>query len=403
MRQLVVVLLCASQALAAQPEREAAALRVIVIDGAEAANIVAEKIAAEPVVEVRDKDNRRAVGAVVRFVIRKTARDRVAAVFHSGDTEVRLTDAAGQARATALTPLEPGSFEIEVQVSHQGQTATTTLRHTNYPTVAEARAAGRQPGQSSGQTAGSTAGSTARATAGAAATVPGVAAGGGVGLGKLAVIGLAVGGAAAGTAVALSQRSDGTPDARVTAVAAVRSGIQAATAFSFSVQATGFATGSLTYQWEFGDGATSSEPTPTHVYPVAGVYTVVASVSDAQRSVRSETSVIVHTVTGRWVGSSPTLAGVFTLELTHQSNAIAGLSSRPSVDSVTGLPGPMFSQCPVSGSATSGPPTIVLFQPTCINGPSVLLPGEWRLELSADGQNLTGLINDFRQVTLRRQ
>lgn len=46
--------------------------------GDDAANIIAERLAAEPVIEVRDKDDRRVPGAVVRFVIRKT-RDRLIA------------------------------------------------------------------------------------------------------------------------------------------------------------------------------------------------------------------------------------------------------------------------------------------------------------------------------------
>ena len=384
---LTVVAMAASadiRVTAAQPRQEAAALRVIVIDGAEAANIVAEKIAAEPVVEVRDKDNRRAVGAVVRFVIRKTARDRVAAVFHSGDTEVRLTDAAGQARATALTPLEPGSFEIEVQVSHQGQTATTTLRHTNYPTVAEARAAGRQPGQSRGQTAGSTAGSTAGATAGAAATVPGVAAGGGVGLGKLAVIGLAVGGAAAGTAVALSKQDSNDPPASITALTPSQTnGVQAATPFTFTVQATNFDAGSLTYRWEFGDGATSSEPTPTHVYQSVGTYTVAVTVSDGRQSVRSETTVTIFSLTGTWLSTG----GRFTLQLSQSGSTVTGQST-----SQTG-PGELpYSDCAVSGSIESAVPAVILLNQARCSHPRFgpLAPIDFRLNMAVGGQSLSG-------------
>ena len=56
------------------PADAADTLKVIVIDGDEAANIVAGKIAAEPVIEVRDRDDRRVPNAIVRFLIRKTAR-----------------------------------------------------------------------------------------------------------------------------------------------------------------------------------------------------------------------------------------------------------------------------------------------------------------------------------------
>lgn len=40
----------------------------------------------------------------------------------------------------------------------------------------------------------------------------------------------------------------------------------------------------LTFGWNFGDGATSSEPTPRHAYAVAGEYTVTLTVSDGTDS-----------------------------------------------------------------------------------------------------------------------
>ena len=110
MKSLSILLVTVSAlALGAQvPDR----LRVVVIDGDEAANIVAERIAAEPVVEVREDDDRRVAGAVVRFFIRRTVRNRIAALFSNGQSEATaLTDADGRANAPPLTPLEPGSYE----------------------------------------------------------------------------------------------------------------------------------------------------------------------------------------------------------------------------------------------------------------------------------------------------
>ena len=307
---------------------------MIVVDGDEAANIVAEKIAAEPVIEVRDRENRRVANAIVRFTIRKTARNRLAAR-HSATGRPKSgrspTLPAALAR-TSLTPLEPGSFEIEVEASYEGQTAKATIRHTNFATTADAKSAGREPGKSTTDVERAGATAAGRGDATRSATAPPVAAGGG--MSKLAVVGIVAGGAAgAGAAVVLSQKSTDPPAGRVTAVtSSVTSGLQAATAFTFSVQATGFEAGSLAYRWEFGDGATATDAAPTHVYASAGTYTVVVTVSDARQSARSELSVSVHTLTGTWVSTG----GTTTLQLTQSGEhdqrfglCIGGLARLP--------------------------------------------------------------------------
>jgi hypothetical protein len=346
-------------------------LRVIIIDGDEAANVVFNRMAAEPIIEVRDREDRRVPGAVVRFLVRRV-RDRIPALFRNGEAEVRtLTDAAGRARASAVTPLELGNFEIEIEVSHQGQTATATIRQTNYATAADARADGRQPTQGSSANAASQS----------------VAAGAG-GLSKLAVIGMVAGGAAgAGGGYYYYEQSQkkSAPTGRVaTVTASVASGLQAATAFVFAADAVDFDAASLTYRWEFGDGATATEPAPTHVYQTAGTYTVVVTVSDARQSARSETSVTVHSVTGTWTSTPPR---AITLDLTQSGGTIGGLASVPV------LSGFVYTQCAVTGVVRNGAPAIVLSQPPCSNppNPNILESLEFRLDLSADGQRLTGV------------
>jgi PKD repeat protein len=362
-----LVLACCVGLLVPVPARAADDLRVIVIDGDEAANIVADKLAAIPVIEVRDKDDRRVSGAVVRFAIRKT-RDRLIAAFRNGQSEVRtLTDASGQASSSGITPLEPGSFEIDVDVRYPGQSGKAVIRQTNFRNVADAKAAGREPGKSTSSNAQpattnagtstaatgatTTGATTAASTAATTATNATVAAGGGIS--KVAVIGLVAGGAAgAGAAVVMSQRKADRPAGSLGAVtASATSGMQAGTPFTFSVQATNFEASSLSFRWEFGDGATSVDPSPTHVYDTAGAFTVVVTVADARQSARSELSVRVQTLTGTWFNSAH--FGGYTLMLTQSGSTIVGSET-------------MGGQtCPVSGSVQRGSSEALLTGPVC--------------------------------------
>jgi hypothetical protein len=396
----------------AHQARAADGLKVIVVDGAEAANIVAEKIAAEPVIEVRDRDDRRVPNAIVRFLIRKTARNRLAAVFRNGQAEVRtLTDATGRASANALTPLEPGSFQIDVEASYQGQTGKATIHHTNFATSADAKSAGREPGKStssnaptaaSGATATTTTATTTTATAATTASTAAVAAGGG--MSKLAVVGLALGGAAgAGAAVVLARKESDAPAGTVSAVTPSQTGgVQSASPFTFSVQVTGFDAGSTTYRWEFGDGGTSTEPTPTHVYAAAGTFNVVVTVSDPRQSARSEMSVTVFSVTGTWVTSD----GRVTLQLTQADTAMSGVATWENSPD-----GPWV--CALSGSVQAGTPVaILLSQPSCPHHRYAnLVEMQYRLGMAVGGQVLSGTLiqgpgrGEFErtsQITLRR-
>ena len=333
MRLFLSLFVCCAVALAPLQARAADSLKVIVIDGDEAANIVAERLAAEPVIEVRDKDDRKVPGAVVRFVIRKT-RDQLLASFGNGQAEVRtLTDYSGRASVNAVSPVEPGSFQIDVEVSYRGQTGKAVIRQTNFPTSADAKAAGREPGKSTNSNAQTSTTGPPRAPqrprpatatgATTTATTAAVAAGGG--MSKLAVIGLVAGGAAgAGAAVVLSQK-EGDPPAAGTVSAITLSqagGVQAATAFSFSVQVTGFDVGSTSYRWEFGDGQASTDAAPTHTYDSAGTFSVAVTVRDARQSIRSETPVTVHSITGTWIDPNASTAGAATLQLTQSGTLL---------------------------------------------------------------------------------
>ena len=239
---------------------------MIVVDGDEAANIVAERLAAEPVIEVRDKDDCRVPGAVVRFVIRKT-RNRLLASFGNGKAEVRtLTDYSGRASVNAVSPLEPGSFQIDVEVSYRGQTGKAVIRQTNFPTTADAKSAGREPGKSSSSnaqaaTAGAATSTATTATTAATTTATAASVGAGGGMSKLAVIGLVAGGAAgAGAAVMVSRReSNPRPAPSSTVVPSQTGGVLAASRFTFSIQATA----STLRPWLIGGSSAMGRPPPS--------------------------------------------------------------------------------------------------------------------------------------------
>ncbi len=64
---------------------------------------------------------------------------------------------------------------------------------------------------------------------------------------------------------------------------------------SFNVQATDPEGGTLTYFWNFGDGNTSTERTPTNAYTAPGIYSVTCTVTDSDGS-RTTCNNIVITV-----------------------------------------------------------------------------------------------------------
>jgi len=178
---MTTLFLCSMLALtpfvggAAQPAT--GPLRIVVIEGEGAVNIIQQKTAVAPIIEVRDQNNLPVGGVTVTFTIQggKTA------VFAGGSQTLTVTtNAAGRAVAAAVNPLSSGTVQIQAAAAFQGQTAAATITQTNVMTAAQA---------------------------GASAASTGGAAGGG-GLGGGAIAGIAGGVAAAGAAVVLTQKSD---------------------------------------------------------------------------------------------------------------------------------------------------------------------------------------------------
>jgi hypothetical protein len=197
---LVAVLFLAGFSLAGAAGQKADSsngngLRIVVIEGEDALNIVQQKTAVAPVVEVRDRNDQPVVGAVVRFAIRNGH-----ATFSGARNLSVVTNAAGRAAASGLVPTGNGALQIGATAAFQGQTAAVTIAQTNVMTLAQAAAV-------SGAGASGGAGTGAGAGAGGA--------GGGTGGLSGTTIGIIGGAAAAGTAVAVKELANG-PAAPVT-------------------------------------------------------------------------------------------------------------------------------------------------------------------------------------------
>ena len=135
MRFVLLAGLVASLAQSQNP-----ALRILVLEGEDAVNIVQQKTALRPLVEVRDRNNLPVAGATVTFTIGGGGSP---AAFAGGvQTLTVTTNAAGQAAAGGLNALSSGAFQIQVQAAYQGQIATAAISQTNFATAAAASQAG---------------------------------------------------------------------------------------------------------------------------------------------------------------------------------------------------------------------------------------------------------------------
>ena len=363
-------------------------LKVIVIDGDEAANIVAERIAAEPAIEVRDKDDRRVPGAVVRFVIRKT-RDRILASFGNGQAEMRtLTDYSGRARVNAVSPVEPGSFQIDVEVSYRGQTGKAVIRQTNFATSADAKAAGREPGKSTNPTQTATAAAatgavttTATTAATTTATTASVAAGGG--MSKLAVIGLVAGGAAGAGAADRAIPKGGPAGARRPMWRRHPLGGDGSPG-GYGVLVLG----------PGGELRCRLGGLPLGLRRRLRVDRADAtSRLQRRRNLRRRSHGQRRTPVGQERDHRDRSHGDRDAGVDTQGDFTQGMELTQSAGSISGVVFLLRPQCPVAGIVQTNPDVIRLSQPFCIppGGPS-LEPLEYRLVLSADGRQLSGTI-----------
>ncbi len=168
---------------AQSPPPRPASLKIVVLKGEDAVNIIQQKTAVAPIIEVRDRNNLPVPGAVVTFAV----EGGKAATFAGGvPTLTVTTNAAGQAAAAGFSPLASGAVQINVQAVFQGQTIAATIAQTNVLTAAEAAQAAAAGASSAGGGSGS---------AGAAGGAAG-GGGGGISATTIGIVGAAVGGGA---------------------------------------------------------------------------------------------------------------------------------------------------------------------------------------------------------------
>jgi hypothetical protein len=184
MRLLALALIGACSATALAQPGVQPALRIVVIAGEDAVNVIQQKTATRPVVEVRDRNNLPVAGALVTFSI----GGGKAASFGGVSTLTVATNAAGQAAVTSLTPSAAGAFQIQVQAAFQGQLATATIAQTNVMTAAQAAAAGAATGGAPGSSAGSSGAAAGGAGGGGLSTTTIVATGAAIAGGAVAAV-----------------------------------------------------------------------------------------------------------------------------------------------------------------------------------------------------------------------
>ncbi len=150
---------------------QGAGLKIVVVAGEDAVNIIQQKTAVAPIVEVRDRNDQPVAGAVVNFAIRGGR-----ATFGGARTLSVTTNVAGRAVASGLTPTASGALQISTSAAFQGQTAAAiTITQTNVMTAAQAAAVSSAAGSSGGGTAaGTSAGAAGGGGGGLSATTIGI-------------------------------------------------------------------------------------------------------------------------------------------------------------------------------------------------------------------------------------
>ncbi len=115
-------------------------LNLVIVEGDGAINNIRQRTAREPIVQVEDENHKPVAGAVVVFLL---PNQGAGGTFANGSHSLTvITDERGRAVARGLRPnTAQGQFQIHVNVSYNGQTASTTIKQTNAAGAAAGAAA----------------------------------------------------------------------------------------------------------------------------------------------------------------------------------------------------------------------------------------------------------------------
>jgi len=114
-------------------------LKILVLEGQGALNLLPARTAVQPVVEVRDENDNPLEGVTVAFELPSSGPG---GFFPGGQlTQTGVTNRQGQVATRGLMPNDrPGAFEILVRADYQGRTAVERITQVNgYLSAEEAR------------------------------------------------------------------------------------------------------------------------------------------------------------------------------------------------------------------------------------------------------------------------
>jgi hypothetical protein len=284
----------------------AAALKIVVLEGEGAVNIIQQKTAVAPVVEVRDRNDQPVAGAIVQFAIRSGR-----ATFNGARTLSVTTDAAGRATAVGFGPTGTGTLRIGMTAAFQGQTATAAITQTSVATAAQATAASGTAGVSSG--------------------------------GFPTGVVTAIGAAAAGGLIAMRKLTPANAAPYQCGLSAsFGTGLAAATLYTLSSEGCDEDGDPVTHRWNFGDGTSTIESPAllnncngcgarnrslvTHTYDSPGTFDVTITLSDGSKETTEPiATVTIVSMAGQWALSGSN--NIF--QLTQSGVAISGSVSSP--------------------------------------------------------------------------
>jgi hypothetical protein len=105
-------------------------LNLVVVEGEGQINNIKQRTAREPVVQVEDENHRPVAGAIVMFTL--PAKGAGGTFANGAHTLTVTTNDQGQAVARGFQPnTARGQFQIRINASHNGQTASAKITQTN--------------------------------------------------------------------------------------------------------------------------------------------------------------------------------------------------------------------------------------------------------------------------------